>query len=141
MHLSLCSNYYNDATHQATPTGPHGNPRWNSLLPRDWRNQVVAPVEFRTFRDYEMAAEHILGTDEDGPPCFHAYRSVLHELRSDDDEEYYQAAIFGESLTAWRLRDGRWLSHRLSAGESETVRGFFSFGESAPIQLRASRGP
>lgn len=64
MQPSLCSKHY--TANEQTANRDRTNPRWESLLPRDWRNQVVAPVKFRTFRDYEMAAEHILGTDGDG---------------------------------------------------------------------------
>ncbi|QVL50373.1 MAG: hypothetical protein KFB96_08050 [Thiocapsa sp.] len=45
-------------------------------------------------------------------PCFQAddYRRL--DVRSDDDEEYDLAVAYSESVSAWRLRDGRWLVHR-----------------------------
>ena len=53
-------------------------------------------------------------------------------MRSDDDEEFYQVAAYAEALTAWRMRDGRWLIHRLISREGERGNGFYSFGDRMP---------
>ncbi|NEV63792.1 hypothetical protein [Thiorhodococcus minor] len=34
------------------------------------------------------------------------------DVRSDDDEDLYQALAYSESITAWRLSGRRWLVHR-----------------------------
>ncbi len=38
-----------------------------------------------------MAADRICGRDAVNEPCFCAFRYVLTQLRSDDDEVYYEA--------------------------------------------------
>jgi hypothetical protein len=59
-----------------------------------------------------MPARRIVGHDIDGQPCFQAFDYRLVEPRSDDDEDFYPAVAYSESLSAWRLLDGRWLVHR-----------------------------
>ena len=105
---------------------------WRQHLPREWRRLVVAPLTIERFRDYEMAAERTIGRDEDESPCYFATRFVVTDLRSDDDEEYYQVATYAEALTAWRLRDGRWLIHRMINREGEDATTFYSFSEQMP---------
>lgn len=105
---------------------------WRHDLPKEWRRLVVAPLEIERFRDYEMAAERMVGRDEDERPCYCNSRVVVMETRSDDDEEFYQVAAYAESLKAWRLRDGRWLIHRLITREGERGSAFYSFSESMP---------
>lgn len=96
------------------PFRPAGEcrPVWWSLLTPGWRSLAVPPRSFRVFREYEVPARRVLGYDGAGTPCFCAYDYRLMALRSDDDEDFYQAATYVESLTSWRLRDGRWLVHR-----------------------------
>jgi hypothetical protein len=73
---------------------------------------VVVPIHFDRQRDEEMLAWHTSGQGADGRPCYCTYQFVLTRLRSDDDEFFYEAPVYAESLTAWRLRDTRWLVHR-----------------------------
>jgi hypothetical protein len=105
---------------------------WRQNLPREWQEMVVAPLQLDSQRDYEMAAERVIGRDEDDEPCYCVYRYIVTETRSDDDEEFYQIAAYAESLSAWRLRDGRWLIHRLIARDGEPGTGFYSFSETMP---------
>lgn len=105
---------------------------WKRDLPKEWQRLVVAPLSVERFRDYEMAAERFIGRDEDEAPCYYSSRFVVMETRSDDDEEFYQVAAYAESIKAWRLRDGRWLSHRLITREGERGSSFYAFGESMP---------
>jgi hypothetical protein len=93
---------------------------------------VIAPLELRTYRDYEMAAERVVGRDENGQPCYCATRFIVAETRSDDDEEFYQVAAYAESLSAWRLRDDRWLIHRFITREGGGGSGFYSFADHMP---------
>ena len=133
MQQSLCSNKYNEAPPRHSDRGC-SNVDWAALLPAEWRDQAIAPQEFDTYRDYEMTAERTLGRDDDAHPCYCAFRFQLTEPRSDDDEEFYAVVAYAEAVTAWRLRDGRWLIHRLVArGDScEQARGFYSFSETMP---------
>lgn len=107
---------------------------WTRDLPRRWRAMAVAPLDLAIHRDYEADAVRAIGTDEDGLPCFTAHRFVLGETRSDDDDDFYTEVAYAESLSAWRLRDGRWLILRVVVrdGEIERGRAFYSFGESMP---------
>lgn len=105
---------------------------WRRDVPKEWQRLVVAPLTVERFRDYEMAAERLVGRDEDEKPCYCSSRFVVMETRSDDDEEFYQIAAYAESLKAWRLRDGRWLIHRLITREGERGSGFYSFGDRMP---------
>ena len=133
MQLSLCSERDYEPGSRASDRGRR-NIDWAKLLPPDWREQVIVPVEFDVFREYEMAAERTTGRDENGLPCYCAHLYVLHELRSDDDEDYYQAVVYGESLSAWRLRDERWLCYRITGGEGGAGRGFFTLGDENPVR-------
>ncbi len=105
---------------------------WRRDLPKEWQRLVISPLTIARFRDYEMAAERVVGRDEDEKPCYCSSRFVVMETRSDDDEEFYQIAAYAESLKAWRLRDGRWLIFRLISREGERGSGFYSFSESMP---------
>jgi hypothetical protein len=105
---------------------------WRTDLPKEWRQMVITPLSLETYRDYEMAAERCIGRDEDDIPCYSRSHFIVTETRSDDDEEFYQVAAYAESQTAWRLRDGRWLIHRIISRDGEPGRSFFSFGESMP---------
>ena len=63
---------------------------WQQNLPKQWRRLVIAPLLIERFRDYEMAAERLIGRDEDEQPCYYSSRFVVTDMRSDDDEEFYQ---------------------------------------------------
>jgi hypothetical protein len=105
---------------------------WRTDLPIEWQDAVIAPLALETYRDYEMAAERVIGRNEDDEPCYCASRFIVTETRSDDDEEFYQVAAYAESLSAWRMRDGRWLIHRLITRDGERGSGFYSFGDRMP---------
>lgn len=105
---------------------------WRKDLPRQWYDCVVAPMSLKSHRDYEMAAERVVGRDEDDTPCYCRTRFIVTETRSEDDEEFYQVAAYAEALTAWRLNDGRWLIHRLITREHERGTGFYRFGDGMP---------
>lgn len=83
--------------------------RWLADLPVELKDWVVAQISLHVFREYEMQAEHTHGKDAANAPCFSEYRYVLTQLLSDDDEMFYEAPVFAESLTSWRLMDDRWL--------------------------------
>ena len=87
-------------------------PRWRERLPADWREKTLVPTSFRVYREHEIPARQIFGQDALGATCFYAYDYRAIEPRSDDDEEFYPALVYGESLKAWRLLDGQWLVYR-----------------------------
>ena len=107
--------------------------RWQQGLPAEWQPHVVAPLYFDHYMDYELAAARILGRDEDDKACYCAYSFVLESRAGRLPST--AAAHYAESVRAWRLRDGRWLIHRVvigGNGELDKGRGFFSLGESMP---------
>ena len=127
---------------QALHLAPSGLPRqaerssdaWLAHLPAEWRDMVIAPLDFVEHREYEMLARRCLGYDVDGETCYYAHDYALAESRSDDDEDFYQVVAYSETVHAWRLRDERWLMHRVvhHGGEGTPGRGFYSFTEHCP---------
>lgn len=107
---------------------------WQTALPAEWRAAAVAPLDFAIHREHEMEASRTLGYDADGQPCYYHHRYFLDAPRSDDDEEFYAAVLYGEEVEAWRLRDERWLVWRqVRNGEDcQGGRGFYSFCERMP---------
>lgn len=119
-----------DASSMALPSGLLAEWDWLKGLPVSWREVVVSPLAFRRFADYEASAQRIVGRDEDDQPCYCHYQYRLTEIRSDDDEDFYEETIHDEAGISWRLRDGRWLTYRRVG--KDTVQGFFSFSEEMP---------
>jgi hypothetical protein len=78
---------------------------WLDDLPASLKDLVVPPVSFEGALDYEMFANHTHGRDTANQPCFSEFRFVLTQLRSDDDDVFYEAPVYAESLTSWRLVD------------------------------------
>ena len=110
------------------------DPDWQKDLPEEWRAAVIGPLDFATWKEYEMPASRSLGYDEDGKPCYYRHVFLLDALRWDDDEEFYAAIVYGEDVHAWRLRDERWLIWRVvhQEDDSRSGRGFYSFSDSMP---------
>jgi hypothetical protein len=124
------------AAHPARTIGARRRRRldynWKQGLPKEWQRLAIAPLAIERFRDYEVAAERLVGRDDDEQPCYCNSRFVVMETRSDDDEEFYQVVAYAEALTAWRLRDGRWLIYREIKRDGERGNSFYSFGEAMP---------
>lgn len=94
---------------------------------------VIAPLSFHIHREYEMAAERVQGLDEDERCCYLKHHVRQEDLRSDDDGELETVLHYGEIMSAWRLRDERWLIHRsIFWGEEEEGISFYSFSEHMP---------
>jgi hypothetical protein len=89
---------------------------WWEDLPSPARALVVVPLYFEIAQEYEMAADRTCGYDDSHAQCFCAYRYALTQLRSDDDEVFYEAPVYTETVTAWRLMDARWLICRTTSG-------------------------
>ena len=92
---------------------------WQTELPADWRAQVVEPVRFEVQQEHEILADRVDGLDAAQQPCYLAHRYVLTQLRCDDDERFYEVPVYIETLTAWRLHDGRWLHLRQTISDCE----------------------
>ena len=85
---------------------------WSEDLPWLLKDLVVTPVSFDMFQEYEMLADRICGRDAANQPCYCAFRLIRTQLRSDDDEVFYELPVYAETLTCWRLVDERWLTCR-----------------------------
>jgi hypothetical protein len=107
---------------------------WRAMLPKEWAKQVVVPIGFSKFRDYEILSERVLGYEDTDNPCYCEHYFVLTDIRSDDDEVYYLAPSYWEHLVAWRLIDGRWLIHRRisCSDDCQQYQSFFSFADAMP---------
>lgn len=108
--------------------------RWRKNLPTAWQSLVAVPVRFDIFQEYEIPAERTVGHDVRDMACYCAFSFVLSALKSDDGEFFYETPAHAESLTAWQLRDGRWLIYREAVADFDqgTVHRFFSFSDLMP---------
>ncbi len=106
---------------------------WHHRLPPAWREMVVAPLAFEVFRDADLAAERCFGYDSERRRCYYAHRFRIDTPRSDDGEEFYAAILHDEAVAAWRLRDGRWLIHRIvRTDEHGEGQAFYCFSDTMP---------
>jgi hypothetical protein len=111
MGNALCPPAAN-AVHPDCPVLPLPASHWQQDLPLALQGMVVAPTRFEVTSDYEMAAKRICGRDASNAPSFCEFSHVVTQLRSDDDETYYEAPVYAETTTSWRLNDQRWLVRR-----------------------------
>ena len=131
MNAFLQTNPRKPGRRRPARTNDHG---WQLSLPAEWRTMAVVPLDFQVYREYEIAAERIVGQDEDGRPCFITYTYQLTEPRSEDGEGFYLETVYGEAVSAWKLKDERWLIRRVVVqGEPLSHgRAFYSFSERMP---------
>lgn len=93
---------------------------WADELPPDLLGVVEPPVRFDIEQDRHIVADRSLGRDAQGQVCFCAFRYVQTALRSEDDEFFYEAPVYIETVTAWRLPDRRWIaSHQVMRGAGD----------------------
>lgn len=113
---------------------PEGAIRWSEGLPPEWRDQVIAPLYFDHYKEYLVKAARILGRDEDEQPCYCAFCYVLEDDSAPPRPGHSGPLTYAETVRAWRLRDGRWLIHRIIIhhGEQAKARGFFSLSPFMP---------
>jgi hypothetical protein len=100
---------------------------WADELPPPLKDLVVAPIRFDMARDYDLQADHVHGCDASNQPCYSAFRFILTRLHSDDDEVFYEAPVYAETLTSWRLVDERWLVCRTVVGNFDDASAQTSF--------------
>jgi hypothetical protein len=115
--------YTNETNEGSTicPFHPNQATPWLDDLPASLKDLVVPPVSFKVAREYDMLADHTQGCDDTNRPCYCEFRFVLTQLRSDDDEVFYESPVYAESLTSWRLVDDRWLVCKTTVGSFEHV--------------------
>lgn len=106
---------------------------WQHGLPSEWRAAAITPFSFASYREYEIPATRTLGYDQDGDPCYCRLAYLLGTLRSDNDEEFYEAVVYGEEVHAWRLRGARWLIWRIEYQDDyDRHRGAYNLADRMP---------
>ena len=125
---------YSEVPNDECPVRGRTPVAWMDGLPPDLIGMVVEPVRFDIASDFELAADRSLGLDAEGQACFCAFRYVRTALRSDDDEIYYQAPVYAETVTAWRLKDSRWLASHTTIGnfDAGAARTWLSISQDMP---------
>lgn len=103
---------------------------WAARVPVLWRDLTIGPLWVDVHRDPDAGAERWMGYDEDEQPCYCRYRFQvpIGALNNAAD------SLFREDLAAWRMRDGRWLIHRIihCHADEATAYAFYAFSESMP---------
>lgn len=101
---------------------------WDARLPRSWRDLTIGPLWVDVHRDADLGAERWVGYDEEELPCLCRY--CFRHVGDERDAE----RAFAEDLMAWRMRDGRWLIHRIitSPDNGGTSYAFYAFADKMP---------
>jgi hypothetical protein len=135
MNQALYISGYNDGQAKKAKRATHlaHELDWQALLPANWKDQVIGPLWVNVHRDHEVGAERWLGFNEDEQPCYCRYRFVIAQ-RDQTPGEAERRLSYCEDLTAWLMRDGRWLIHRkiLSQAARPTSYSFYSLSERMP---------
>jgi hypothetical protein len=92
---------------------------WRIGLPADWQHAAVPPLRFEIHWEYEADAARVIGCDAQGTPCYCAHRYALTQLRSEEDDQFYESVVYREERFAWRLQDGRWLVRHTVATDED----------------------
>lgn len=107
---------------------------WSARLPLLWRSLTIGPLWVDVNRDLDVGAERWVGYDEEEQPCYCRYcfqidiGSVAGGVPSGREPGYR------EDLAAWRMRDGRWLIHRVihCHADDRQSYAFYAFSERMP---------
>ena len=107
---------------------------WREDLPEDWRAQVVRPAFFVQHKEYEIAAERVIGYETEEEACYCRFRAEITEWCTDEEGDWCIVPLYGEHLSAWRLIDDRWLVLRrlFHQEDGASSHAFFSFSEEMP---------
>jgi hypothetical protein len=104
---------------------------WQEDLPAEWLNAVDAPLYYAQYREYEISAERAVGYDADDKPCFTCHRFLLTQTGTGESTQ--PIVTFSERMSAWRLRDDRWLVFRRnSANHGSEPASFYAFSSTMP---------
>lgn len=132
MRIPLYITEYDDGGSKPSKRASHLGQEvdWAKRLPLLWRSLTVGPLWVDVNRDADAGAERWMGYDEEEQPCYCRYRfhMPIGQIGGDND------GLYSEDLAAWRMRDGRWLIHRVinCDAEGKTAYAFYAFSESMP---------
>jgi hypothetical protein len=95
---------------QATATAGSGPAEdWAEQLKGEVARLVEAPVRFERHEDRSVPASKVIGYDARGERCYYRHQYVMREERFDEDDLPMRVETWHEEVTAWRMRDSRWL--------------------------------
>jgi hypothetical protein len=123
------SGYYESAKRLAKRSAHLGvDVNWAGRVPVQWRKLTIGPLWIEVHRDKDSHAERWVGYDEEDSPCLCRYYFQWMAGATDKHGGHE------EDLMAWRMRDGRWLIHRIIMRHAtgETSYAFYAFSESMP---------
>jgi hypothetical protein len=95
---------------------------WRARLPEELCADVVPVLWSESFHDDGVPASKWRGYGADGALCWYRHSFMLWEECFDEDDLPFQRQAGGESLEAWRCRDGSWL-RRLVKTQGEGICG------------------
>lgn len=126
MRLPLYITSYDDERGRSAKRASHlaREVDWVERVPLLWRSLITGPLWVDVFRDQQAGAERWVGYDEDEDPCYCRYRFQVGGGTQQHRED----------LAAWRLRDGRWLIHRIIQCQADGGAAylFYAFSEHMP---------
>jgi hypothetical protein len=128
-HTLYISGYDDEASRHAKRASHLGHEvAWAERLPALWRDLAIGPLWVDVHRDHDSLAERWVGYDEDERPCYCRHRFHL------DIGALGGPAGYAEDLVAWRMRDERWLIHRIihCRADGGAAYAFYAFGEQMP---------
>lgn len=132
MRLPLYISTYDDGRSSRSKRASHLGQEvgWSERVPALWKGLTIGPLWVDVNRDTEAGAERWIGFDEDEQACYCRYRfQVPIGALDSGGQDWYR-----EDLAAWRMRDGRWLIHRIihSQADEKAAYAFYAFSESMP---------
>lgn len=130
MRIPLYISSYHDSQGRRLKRASHlgSEINWSDRLPQLWRSLTIGPIWIDVNRDLDAGAERWVGFDEEEAPCYCRYRFKV------DIGSLGATPDYVEDLVAWRMRDGRWLIHRIIKchADRQTAYAFYGFSESMP---------
>jgi hypothetical protein len=136
MRIPLYITGYDEKSSTRTKRASHlsAEVRWADRVPQLWRSLTIGPLWVDVNRDLDAGAERWVGYDEEEQPCYCRYRFQVDIGSVAGDQTEPGRPGYTEDLAAWRMRDGRWLTHRIIMchADGKTAYAFYSFSEDMP---------
>jgi hypothetical protein len=138
MRIPLYISEYDDRPEKRAKRASHLGREvdWSTRVPQLWRGLTIGPIWVDVNRDLDAGAERWMGYDEEESPCYCRYRFEVDIGSLAESAQAGQVPRPGyvEDLAAWRMRDGRWLIHRIIMCHADGRKSydFYAFSESMP---------
>jgi hypothetical protein len=109
---------------------------WAERVPTLWRSLTIGPLWVDVNRDQEAGAERWIGYDEEEQPCYcrYQFQVPIGAMGGGMSGTPEAEQVYKEDLAGWRMRDDRWLIHRIITCQTDGVTSysFYAFSESMP---------